>query len=85
MNYPEYVRGLKPGSTTKPLQHVNMYTRHMTRENIQKGVEHLKTEGETLPPIFMSLDTGGEWTQSQGKLFWKASDSNVNGLFMKKY
>ena len=77
MNYPEYVRGLKPGSTTKPLQHVNMYTRHMTRENIQKGVEHLKTEGETMPPIFMSLDTGGEWTQSQGKLFWKASDSNV--------
>ena len=76
-DYPEYVRGLKPGSTTTPLQHINMYTRHFTKENLKRGIQYLKTEGETVPPIFMTLDTGGEWTQKKGKLFWRANDSKT--------
>jgi hypothetical protein len=72
--YPEYVRGLRPGSSTKPVQHVNMYTRHFTQENIERGIRYLETQGETVPPIFMTLDTGGKWTTSKERLFWSANN-----------
>ena len=77
--YPEYVHGIKPGTSAQvtPLKHVNMLKRHFSRENIQKAIQHIKTQGETEAPLFQSVDTRGEWSQKEGRLFWLASDGST--------
>jgi len=80
--YPEYQHGIKPGTSarTTPLKHVQMFQRHFSEENVTQAIEYLKSEGETVPPLFVSVDTRGEWTTKEGSLFWQATDGSTKLL-----
>jgi hypothetical protein len=78
--YPPYVRGLKPGSHTSPLKHINMYTRHFTKENIERAKDYLKSQGEGVVPIFMSFESNGAFSVENEKLYWQANDGSTSRL-----
>ena len=81
--YEPYVHGIRPGTSAQvtPLKHVNMFRKHFTEENVERAIAYLKSDGESLGvPIFMVVDTRGEWSHEGKKLFWQASDGSTNRL-----
>ena len=74
--------GIQPGTSDQvtPLKHVNMYKKHFTKENLEKAVEYLKTKGRSVPPLFMTIDTRGEWETIGGKLYWTAHNGSTGKL-----
>ena len=78
-----YVHGVRAttGPTLPPLKHVNMFRTHFTQEKIAQAVQYLKSNGEGgSAPIFVIVDTRGEWTTEGGTLFWQASDGSTGRL-----
>ena len=67
-----YIHGVRPGTSSQvtPRKHVNMFIKHFTSENVQKGIEYVKTQGSSLAPIFMVVDTRGSWKAEKNKLLW---------------
>ena len=81
--YPYQPRGIRPGTSDQvtPLKHVNMYLHAFTEDNIQQGIEYVKTQGDDgVPPVFMTVDTRGEWSVDAENLFWQASDGSTGRL-----
>ena len=74
-----YVHGIKPGTSAQvtPLKHVNMFVKHFSKEKVEQSIEYLETEGASLAPIFMVVDTRGTWTTKGKKLYWQANDGST--------
>ena len=75
--YEEKPRGIQPGTSPQvtPLKHVNMYKHWFTKENLGKAIEYLKSDGASVPPLFVTVDTRGTWSQNGPHLFWQANGS----------
>jgi hypothetical protein len=77
--YPEDQRGIRDGTSSQvtPLKHVNMYKRSFTKDNLDASVAYLKSGGNSAAPVFLTVDSRGEWSQTDGTLFWQANGSEL--------
>ena len=80
--YEPYQHGIKPGtsSVVTPLKHVQMFQRHFTKEKLDQAVAYLKSDGASVAPLFVVVDTRGNWSFEGTKLFWQANDGSTQKL-----
>ena len=75
--------GIQPGTgpTVTPLKHVQMYIRQFSRENVNQAKKYILSQGsDAVPPIFLTIDTRGEWSVLNDRLYWQASNGSTRRL-----